>query len=344
MKKKVLVAVSGGVDSAVTMGLLQQQGYDVAGVTMIADSEEPAKEAAALSHAMGWEHHILDVRQEFQTYVKDYFLRQYEKGLTPNPCVACNKYVKFGILFDYMKEVGADYFATGHYARVGFSESYGRYVLEKAVYQPKDQSYVLFNLSQEVLAHLLLPLGDYRKEEIREIARNMGIPVAEKKESQDICFIPDGDYRRYLAEAGLKEAPGDFVSPEGAILGKHKGISAYTIGQRRGLGLALGYPAFVINIDAEKNQVVVGAEPFLYQKECFVEEVNWVAIPQLQEPMEVTVKIRYKSAPAKATIEPQDNNKAVVRFDTAQSGITPGQAGVFYQGGVVIGGGIIAKK
>lgn len=343
MKKKVLVAVSGGVDSAVTMALLQEQGYDVAGVTMIADSEAPAKEAAALSCEMGWEHHILDVRKAFQTYVKDYFLHQYEKGLTPNPCVACNKYIKFGILFDYMKEVGADYFATGHYARVHFSNSYGRYVLEKAVYQPKDQSYVLFNLSQQVLSRLLLPLGDYKKEDIRAMARNMGIPVAGKKESQDICFIPDGDYRRYLAGAGLAEMPGDFVSPDGAIIGKHKGISSYTIGQRRGLGLALGYPAFVVDIDAEKNQVVVGQESSLYRKECIVDEVNWVAISQLNEPLEVEVKIRYKSAPAKAVIKPEGNGVKVI-FDMPQAGITPGQAGVFYQGNAVVGGGVIVKK
>ena len=343
MKKKVLVAVSGGVDSAVTMGLLQEQGYDVMGVTMIADSEEPAKEAAALSREMGWKHHILDVREAFQIHVKDYFLQQYEKGLTPNPCVDCNKYIKFGILFNFMKEAGADYFATGHYARVTFSKDYGRYVLEKAVYQPKDQSYVLFNLSQEVLSHLLLPLGNYRKEEIREIARNMGIPVAEKKESQDICFIPDGDYRGYLASAGLRNKSGDFVDTEGAVLGRHKGIASYTIGQRRGLGLALGYPAFVVDIDAEKNQVVVGPEGSLYRKECMVEDVNWVAISQLNGPLEVDVKIRYKSAPAKAMIKPEGSG-VIVTFDMPQAGITPGQASVFYQEDVVIGGGIIAKK
>ncbi|MCI8337007.1 MAG: tRNA 2-thiouridine(34) synthase MnmA [Peptococcaceae bacterium] len=343
MKKKVLVAISGGVDSAVTMALLQEQGYEVVGVTMIADSEEPAKEGAALSAAMGWEHHIVDVRKEFKTCVQDYFLHQYERGLTPNPCIACNKYIKFGLLFDYMKKVGADYFATGHYARVTFSDDYNRYVLRKAVYQPKDQSYVLFNLSQQVLSHLLLPLGNYKKEDIREMARNMGIPVAEKKESQDICFIPDGDYRGYLARAGLRAQPGDFVTPEGLVIGKHKGISSYTIGQRRGLGLALGYPAFVVDINAEKNQVVVGAEGYLYQKDCMVDEVNWIAIPELTEPMQVEVKIRYKSAPAKAVIEPEDQQVRVV-FDTPQAGITPGQGGVFYQGDTVIGGGIITKK
>lgn len=343
MKKKVLVAVSGGVDSAVTMGLLQEQGYDVAGVTMIADSDVPAKEGAELSKAMGWEHHIIDVRNQFQTYVKNYFLRQYEQGFTPNPCIACNKYIKFGILFEYMKEIGADYFATGHYARVRYGAEYNRYLLEKAVYQPKDQSYVLFNLSQDVLSHLLLPLGDYKKEEIREMARSMGIPVAEKKESQDICFIPDGDYRSYLTRAGAVFQPGDFVTPGGEVIGKHRGIVSYTIGQRRGLGLALGYPAYVVDIDAEKNQVVVGAEGDLYQKECLVDKVNWVAIPALSEPMAVEVKIRYKSAPAKAVIS-REGELVRVTFSEPQAGITPGQAGVFYQGNVVIGGGVITKK
>ena len=339
MKKKVLVAVSGGVDSAVTMGLLQEQGYDAVGVTMIADSDVPAKEGAALSAAMGWEHHVIDVRDQFQAHVKNYFLRQYEQGFTPNPCIACNKYIKFGILFDYMKEVDADYFATGHYARVGYDEKYSRYVLQKASYHLKDQSYVLFNLSQEVLSHLLLPLGDYKKEEIREMARSMGIPVAEKKESQDICFIPDGDYRAYLTRAGAVFQPGDFITPDGEVIGKHRGVASYTIGQRRGLGLALGYPAFVVNIDPEKNQVVVGTEGDLYQKECLVDQVNWVAIPALSEPMAVEVKIRYKSAPAKAVIS-RDGNLVRVTFAEPQAGITPGQAGVFYQGNIVIGGGV----
>lgn len=345
MKKKVLVAVSGGVDSAVTMALLQEQGYDVAGITMIADSDIPAKEGAALSREMGWEHHIVDVREEFQTYVKNYFLEQYQQGLTPNPCIACNKHIKFGLLFEHMKKLGADYFATGHYAKVGFSEQYGRYVLERAVYQPKDQSYVLFGLSQEVLSHLLLPLGDYRKEEIREIAKKMGIPVAEKKESQDICFIPDGDYRSYLNRAGAIFQPGDFVNSLGDVIGKHKGIASYTIGQRRGLGLALGYPAFVVDIIPEQNQVVVGPERYLYAGDCFVEEVNWVAIDGLTQPLEVEVKIRYKSAPAKGVIQMAADGKSVrVIFAQPQAGITPGQAGVFYQGDVVIGGGIISKN
>lgn len=343
MKKKVLVAVSGGVDSAVTMELLKKQGYETIGITMIADSDIPAKEAAALSKEMGWEHHIVDVRREFQQYVKDYFLAQYQQGCTPNPCIACNKYIKFGILYRYMEILGADYFATGHYAKVNFSQERNRYVLERAAYLPKDQSYVLFGLSQEVLAHLLLPLGDYKKEEIRQIAQDMGIPVAAKPESQDICFIPDGDYRAYLAKEGAVFQRGNFVNVAGEIIGQHQGIASYTIGQRRGLGLALGYPAFVVEIDAERNQVVVGTENQLHQKECFVKEVNWIAISDLTAPMEVDIKIRYKSAPAKGRIIPE-GDWVRVEFLQPQAGITPGQAGVFYQGNIVIGGGIIAKK
>jgi tRNA-uridine 2-sulfurtransferase len=282
------------------------------------------------------------MKDEFQKYVIEYFVSEYESGRTPNPCIACNRYIKFGALLEKAKSMDIDYVATGHYATIE-KESH-RYLLKKSVDESKDQTYVLYNLTQEQLSKTIFPLGKYKKTEIREIAKEIGLAVASKPDSQEICFIEDNDYDNFVRQSSKKEiTQGEFVDTEGNILGVHNGITKYTIGQRRGLGIALGKPVFVVDIDIENNRVVLGDNEDLLVKELIASDLNWISIENINKPIQVKAKIRYKTKEADAMIESLEKGKVKVTFSTGQRAVTPGQSIVFYQDDIVIGGGIIEK-
>ncbi len=338
-KGKVMAAMSGGVDSALTAALLLEQGYEVVGLTMDTGDHHVVEEARLLAKNLGIPHLYLDVAKEFQQQVIGNFLSEYRNGCTPNPCIFCNKHIKFGLLFDFAFANGADYFATGHYAKV--IEEKGRYLLYRSQNHAKDQSYVLYSLSQKVLSKLLLPLADYEKSQVRQKAAQLGLAAANKPDSQDICFIPDGDYRAFLAGKGFFTQPGDFVDLTGKKLGRHQGISNYTVGQRKGLGIALGHPVYVIGINASSNQVILGTANQLYQSSFFVTNCNFIPFDQLTEPVEALVRVRYQSQGAAAMLEPIGAGQVKVTFAQPEKSITPGQSAVFYQGDMVLGGGII---
>lgn len=352
-KKKVVVGMSGGVDSSVTAYLLKEQGYEVIGVTMKLTCEQENKktkstieDARKVAQRLGIEHHTVDFTNIFKEKVIDNFLNEYQLGRTPNPCVECNKYVKFGALLKKAHELGAYYIATGHYAKVYHHEKYQRYVLERADAFEKDQTYTLYHLKQEQLRHVLMPLGTYEnKERVRAMAREVGLEVAKKKESQDICFIEDDDYNRFLKENTNHEiAPGHFVDAQGNIVGKHKGITNYTIGQRKGLGLALGKPVYVVDIKPEENIVVVGDDSEVFGQELLSINNNFITIGRLEKPMDTYVKVRYNGNGQKAKLVPIDEKTLKVVFYEPVRGITPGQSVVFYVDNLVVGGGIILKK
>jgi tRNA-specific 2-thiouridylase len=353
-KARVLVAMSGGVDSSLAVALLQAEGYDVFGVTMrlsAGESDEVdaphktccavegADDARRVCAALGVPHYVLNFEREFRRHVIDYFVAEYEHGRTPNPCLACNQYVKFDFLLRRAAGLQADYLATGHYARVAHYD--GIYHLLKAADPEKDQSYFLYTLGQAELARLLLPIGAYRKPEIRARAAELGLPVATKPDSQDVCFIPGGDYRAFLAER-LPARPGAIRDSAGNLLGRHQGAARYTVGQRRGLGIAAPQPLYVVGIDAAANVLTVGPDTDLQRDELLAERVHWVSgqPPELDRP--VTAKIRYRSPEAPATVTPLPEGRARVRFAAPQRAIAPGQAVVFYAGEEVLGGGIIA--
>ena len=352
MAERVVVAMSGGVDSSVAALLLQQQGYDVVGVAMklysLEDADLPAyyrgcctvddaEDARMVCRRLGIPHYVLNVQREFQSFVIDYFCSEYQKGRTPHPCIACNDKIKFNFLTSRAKALKADYVATGHYARIERRKS--GLVLKKGVDAAKDQSYVLFGMGQDELAHSLMPVGDYPKDAIRRMALESGFVNADKPDSQDICFIPFGDYKAFLKER-ITPVPGEIVDANGTVLGQHGGIELFTVGQRRGLGIAGGDPRYVIRLEPETNRVVVGPEEALDQKETWVSRVNYTLGSPPAGPVEVGVKIRYKSHEADAVLYPHQDG-ALVCFDQPQRAVTPGQAAVFYQGDVLLGGGTI---
>ncbi len=350
---RVVVAMSGGVDSSVAALLLHRQGYDVIGVTMkLYDIDmddlpdyyrgcctiDDVEDARAVCRILGVPHYVLNVQREFRSFVIDYFQREYERGRTPHPCIACNDKIKFSFLAQRAQMMDASHVATGHYARIEPDGS-GGFALRRGVDADKDQSYVLFGMRQYQLSATLMPVGQYPKPEIRQLALDAGFPNAEKPDSQDICFIPSGDYREFLRQRA-DDAPGDIVDDTGNVLGRHDGIQYFTVGQRRGLGLSGGSPKFVIRLEPDTRRVVVGSEQGLYHDTLYAEPVSWVSgvAPPPETP--VAVKIRYKFAEAPATVTAVGGG-ALVRFEEPQRAITPGQAAVFYQGDTVLGGGPI---
>lgn len=346
--EKVLLGMSGGVDSSVSAILLKEAGYEVYGVTMQlfeggCCNLDSYLDAKLVCKQIGIEHYILDYRKEFKKSVIDDFICEYSNCRTPNPCIECNKYLKFGAMYEKAKELGIDYIATGHYAKIEYSEEYGKNVLRKSKNTAKDQSYVLYNIPKELLDKVIFPLGDFEsKAEIREIAKKHNLKVASKPDSEDICFIPDGNYKKFLEEnSGLKPKEGNIVNRNGEVLGKHRGLYNYTIGQRKGLGISYKTPLFVLGFDISKNEVIVGEEHELYQKEALVDNINLLLVDELTEPMEVKVKTRYSTKEADATIEKVDDECIKVIFDKPQARITPGQSAVFYSGDIILGGGKI---
>ena len=344
----VAVAMSGGVDSSVAAALLLEQGYAVIGVTMqLFQDTHNVDDARKTADDINIPHYIFDFREVFEARITRYFSAEYAAGRTPNPCVLCNPLIKFGLLFDKAHELGADLFATGHYVNVVHvqHEATGRYTLKAASAKGKDQSYFLYRLSQQQLARTLFPLATHTKDEIRERARRFHLDhVADKAESQENCFVGEQSYQQYLEQYLDPEArkPGPIVDTQGSVLGEHQGIHRYTIGQRRGLGIALGTPRYVVAIQADTNTVVVGENTNLMHNTCRVRDVNFLAIAPLIAPLGCQVKIRYRNAATPAIITPGPrNDEFTVRFETPQRAITPGQSAVFYQDDLVLGGGII---
>ena len=349
-KGKALIAMSGGVDSSVAAYLMLQKGYACLGATMQMCDEallgcsptDPALDAKKVADRLGVDFHVFPVVEDFKKNVAVPFIESYEQGHTPNPCIRCNKTMKFGLLLDKALELGCDKIATGHYARI--EEKNGRYILRKAMDESKDQTYFLACLSQEQLSHIELPLGELTKAEVRKIAEAKGFITARKKDSQDICFIPDGDYKAFMERYTGKTYPaGDYLDLEGKVLGKHAGAVGYTLGQRKGLGIALGQPAYVCGKDMEKNTVTLGTNEDLFKKVLRAKDFNWMAIETLTEPMRVSAKVRYRHNPQPATVYPEENGTVRVEFDEPQRAITTGQAVVLYDGDYVVGGGTITE-
>jgi len=347
--ENVLIAMSGGVDSSAAALLLQRAGYAVQGAMLHLWSKEDAplyslpseQDAARVAAALQIPFAVYDHRDAFRREVIDEFIAAYERGETPNPCVLCNRRVKFAYMLRAADALGIDKIATGHYARI--TKENGRYCIRKGADAKKDQSYMLTDLTQAQLSRVLFPLGDLTKEQIRALAMESGLPVAEKKDSQDICFIPDGDYVRFITETTGKTYPaGDFADLGGNILGKHSGLIRYTTGQRKGLGLALPAPMYVLSKDIENNRVILGTNEQLFTKECTVHSVNAVSIPAFDAPMRAEVKVRYSHAASAAWLYPEGETVRVV-FDEPQRAITPGQTAAFYDGDLLLGGGRIAQ-
>ena len=352
-KKKVLVGMSGGVDSSVAVMLLKEQGYEVTGVTLHlfeggCCNLDSAWDAKMICKRLGIEHITLDYMDLFKSKIINNFIDEYKNCRTPNPCIICNKYLKFGVMYEKAKELGIDYIATGHYAKSEYDEKYGRYVLKKADNLAKDQTYYLYYINKDIIDHILFPLGNFKdKEEIREIARKYNFTkVANKKDSEDICFVPDGDYKEFLENnSDIKAKKGNIVDLQGNILGTHDGLYKYTIGQRKGIGISSKTRLFVIDFDKEKNELIVGEEKDLYKKEMIVTDYNLLLMDDIKEneKIEVNIKTRYSAKESKGVLEKIGENTLKVTFDELVPRITPGQSAVFYIDDVVLGGGIIKE-
>jgi tRNA-specific 2-thiouridylase len=345
-RKKIVAAMSGGVDSSVSAYLLLKQGYEVTGAALLTSSSKVSaktvKKACCTAGALGIPFHTFDVRDEFEKEVVQYFCSEYKNGRTPNPCIVCNDRIKFGLLMEKALELGAEYIATGHYARIRYDNKIRKYVLMKGVDRGKDQSYMLFSLSQDKLKHAVFPLGEYLKKDVRKIAREAGLNVFDSKESQEICFVEDGNCALFVSERmDCKGNAGAIVDTDGNILGEHNGIHNYTVGQRKGIGVNTGQPLYVVRIDAETNTIVVGIENALYGSQLKACHVNWVSIPAPDKPFGCSAKVRYKHEEADCVVTPLKGRMVKVKFNDPQRDITPGQAVVFYGGETVIGGGWI---
>lgn len=359
VKKKVLVAMSGGVDSSVTAALLLEQGYEVVGITMQIWNPEVTEvagehvgccslsavdDARAVADLLGIPYYVMNFRELFSRRVIDYFCAEYLQGRTPNPCIACNRYVKFDALLKKTLGMGMDYLATGHYALPGYDAQRERYVMRRGLDKSKDQTYVLYGLTQEQLARIMMPLGEYHKDEVRRLAAQWSMPVAEKAESQEICFVPDDDYARFIT-AYVKDdiKPGPFKDIQGKVIGQHRGIPFYTIGQRRGLGLATGSRVYVVDIDPATNVITVGPESAIMADTLIASDNNFILISDLSGPLRVEAQVRYNARPAPATISPLPDGRVKVVFDKPQWAITPGQAVVYYSSDHLVGGGTIER-
>lgn len=350
---KAFIAMSGGVDSSVAAYLTQKEGFTcIGGTAQMCDrailgdgfSMQSIEDAGAVAEKLGMEFHIIDAVDAFKSGVVDNFISCYEQGLTPNPCVVCNRRIKFSYLLDKALELGCDCIVTGHYAQVKQDKVSGRYLLYKAVDEGKDQSYFLAGLNQQQLSRIRFPLGGFTKGEIRKIAERQGLLTAKKKDSQDICFVPDGDFMGFICRYTGKAYPeGTFLDLQGNVVGKHNGAIRYTLGQRKGLGLAMGEPVYVCSKDMEKNTVTVGPEEALYTSSLIANDWNWFPFPALTRPMQVMAKARSRHIPQAAAVYPMENGQAKVVFDTPQRAVTPGQTVVLYQGDMVVGGGTITE-